>query len=94
MVFQNEIHPSLFPLFSPKKEKEKLCAFSEVVPGHADEIMGRDDLHCSSSIPWLCLYLMMNSLQDSRRAKSLLQLVSKTAFTPKDLKKVASFLKT
>lgn len=82
------------PPSSPFSLKKKFCAFSEVVPGHADEIMGREDLHCSSSIPWLCLYLMMNSLQDSIRAKSLLQLVSKTAFTPKDLKKVASFLKT
>lgn len=36
----------------------------------------------------------MNSLHDSISDKSLLQLVSKTAFTPKDLKNVVSFLKT
>jgi len=35
----------------------------------------------------------MNSTQDSTRVKSLLQLVSKTAFTPKDLKNLVSFLK-
>lgn len=66
----------------------------EHIPGHADEIMGRDELHLSSSIDWLYLYLVMNSLQDSIRVKSLLQLVSKTAFTPKDLRNVVSFLKT
>jgi hypothetical protein len=64
------------------------------IPGHADEIMGSDKLHLSSSVDWLCLYLLMNSLQDSIRVKSLLELVSKTAFTPKDLKNVVSFLKT
>ena len=35
----------------------------------------------------------MNSTQDSTRVKSLLQLVSKIAFTPKDLKNLVSFLK-
>jgi hypothetical protein len=64
------------------------------IPGHAEEIMGRDDSNLSLSVNWLCLYLMMNSLQDSIRVKSLLQLVSKTAFTPKDSKNVVSFLKT
>lgn len=36
----------------------------------------------------------MNSLQDSTSVKSRLQLVSKIAFTPNDLNKVVSFLKT
>ena len=64
------------------------------IPGHADEIKGSDKLHLSSSVDWLCLYLLINSLQVSTRVKSLLQLVSNTAFTPKDLKNVVSFLKT
>lgn len=64
------------------------------IPGHADEIIGKEVLHLSSSTDWLCLYLAMNSLQDSIRVKSLLQLVSNTAFTPNDLKNVVSFLST
>jgi hypothetical protein len=61
------------------------------IPGHSDELMGKDDSNLSLSVNWLCLYLMMNSLQASIRVKSLLQLV---AFTTKDLKNVISFLKT
>lgn len=64
------------------------------IPGHADEIMGKEDLHRSASVIWLSLYLAMNSLQDSTRVKSLLQLVSNMAFTPMDLKNVVSFWKT
>lgn len=64
------------------------------IPGHADEIMGKEDWQLLSSVDWLFLYLVMNSLQDSTRVKSLLQLVSNIAFTPNDLKKVVSFLKT
>lgn len=63
------------------------------IPGHADAIIGRLDLLLSSSSNWFCLYLVMNSTQDSTRVKSLLQLVSKIALTPKDLKNLVSFLK-
>ena len=55
--------------------------------------MGRLDLLLSSSTNWFCLYLVMNSTQDSTRVKSLLQLVSKIALTPNDLKNLVSFLK-
>lgn len=62
------------------------------IPGQAEAIIGRDDLHVSSSD--IFLYRDMNSLQDSISDKSLLQLVSNTAFTPNDLRNVVSFLKT
>lgn len=76
-------------------EKSERCdAVEEHIPGHADEIMGKEDLHFSSSTDWLCLYLAMNSLHDSIRVKSLLQLVSNIAFTPNDLKNLVSFFKT
>ena len=64
------------------------------IPGHDEESIGSENLLFSSSVAWLCLYRAMNSLQDSISVKSLLQLVSNTAFTPKDFKKVVSFLKT
>lgn len=64
------------------------------IPGQADDSMGKDVLHFSSSVEWCCLYREMNALQDSISDKSLLQLVSNTALTPKDLKNVVSFLKT
>lgn len=64
------------------------------IPGQAEEIIGRGSQDRSSLFKCCCLYRVMNSLQDSINDKSLLQLVSKTAFTPKDLKNVVSFLKT
>lgn len=42
-------------------------------------------------LPPVRLYRSTNSSQDSRRDRSRLQLVSKTAFTPKDLRKPVSF---
>ena len=66
---------------------------TQCIPGQADEIIGSDVLDDFSLLAWLCLYRTTNSLHASIRAKSLLQLVSKTAFTPRDLKNVVSFLK-
>lgn len=64
------------------------------LPGHAEEIIGRGDFDSPLLVHWDCSYRTINSLQDSIRVKSLLQLVSNIAFTPRDLKSVVSFLKT
>lgn len=64
------------------------------LPGHAEDIIGKGGFDSPLPVLWDCLYRTMNSLQDSIRVKSLLQLVSNIAFTPRDLNKVVSFLKT
>lgn len=64
------------------------------LPGHAEESIGKGGFDSPLLVHWDCLYRSMNSLQDSIRVKSLLQLVSNIAFTPRDLKSVVSFLKT
>lgn len=64
------------------------------IPGHAEDIMGTNDLVLSTPDEWLCLYRVINSLQDSMSTKSLLQQVSNKVFTPRDLKNVVSFLNT